>query len=411
MRKSILIISLCALSLSVSSQDTAFKVQSDGNIAIHTNYTALAPISIHGPGNPSYYISCNNTVGRNGISITAVGMGNTNASYGGLFQGAQNNTAVGLRGLAEYGITCVGVMGHSNWGQKSIGVWGSTANSTAGAAIYGTIYGDMGTALTNGDNYAGFFNGNVKITGNIVATTTMQGTLLGESSSEPSTGVRDMSSGFSSVISSLSGLNVTTYRKESPAQPKDMETIYHLDGDTLQFVAPKPDIMDEQFYAKSHYALDADRLEEAFPDLVYVKADGSKAINYMEMIPLLVQSINELSTEIEVLKSQTPEHESIKAARSATSIQNSASSKNILYQNTPNPFNEQTTIRFQLSDNVQNASICIFDMTGKMLKKLPISSSDSSINVNGWELGEGMFLYSLIVNSQVVDTKKMIISK
>ena len=82
-----------------------------------------------------------------------------------------------------------------------------------------------------------------------------------------------------------------------------------------------------------------------------------------------------------------------------------------LYQNNPNPFKEQTVIRFKLADNVQEAAICIFDMTGKTIKKLPISSGMESVSVGGYELGEGMFLYSLVVNGKEIDTKRMIISK
>jgi hypothetical protein len=50
-------------------------------------------------------------------------------------------------------------------------------------------------------------------------------------------------------------------------------------------------------------------------------------------------------------------------------------------------------------------------MTGKMLKKLPISSGETSVSINGWELGEGMFLYTLMVNGREIDTKRMIIAK
>ena len=50
-------------------------------------------------------------------------------------------------------------------------------------------------------------------------------------------------------------------------------------------------------------------------------------------------------------------------------------------------------------------------MTGKMLKTLPISSGETSVSVNGWELGEGMFFYTLIVNGKEIDTKRMIITK
>ena len=170
---------------------------------------------------------------------------------------------------------------------------------------------------------------------------------------------------------------------------------------------PEPDIMDEQFYDKNHFALDADRLEEAFPDLVYVNKEGNKIINYMEIIPLLVQSINELSEEIADLKQSGAKA----ASRGTTDIEDSFTSQNKLYQNTPNPFKEQTIIRFSLADDVKDAAICIFDMTGKTIKRLPISSGMESVSVGGYELGEGMFLYSLIVNGQEIDTKKMVISK
>ena len=99
--------------------------------------------------------------------------------------------------------------------------------------------------------------------------------------------------------------------------------------------------------------------------------------------------------------------------RSVDGINNysSTNTDNVLYQNTPNPFKEQTTIRFRLAENGTNAAICIFDMSGKMLKKLPVSQGMTSVTVNGWELGEGLYLYSLVVNGSEIDTKRMIITK
>ena len=52
----------------------------------------------------------------------------------------------------------------------------------------------------------------------------------------------------------------------------------------------------------------------------------------------------------------------------------------------------------------------VIDMTGKTIKRLSISSGMDSVSVGGYELGEGMFLYSLIVNGQEIDTKKMVIT-
>ena len=173
---------------------------------------------------------------------------------------------------------------------------------------------------------------------------------------------------------------------------------------------PEVNIVEDQYYQKNHFTLSADDLEKVFPDLVYEKADGTKGISYMEMIPLLVQSINELNAKIAQMS-----RDNVKQTRSAFSDDedgfSSLATKNILYQNTPNPFKEQTTIRFSLADDVTSAAICIFDMSGKMLKKLPVSSGDGSVTVNGWELGEGLYLYSLVVNGREIDTKKMIITR
>ena len=430
MKKSLLLISLCVLALSTSAQNTAFKVQSNGNIAIQTNSTAQSPISINAAGNSSNYIYCK-TLEKNGMYVYADGDEESTQLYGGQFFANYSSVygtglsgradysdyrALGLSGYAGHSDECFGVLGHAYDGSTSIGVYGSFNpynSSHACAAIYGTIYSnDYGASLNAGDRYAGFFKGNVKVTGSIVTGTTLQGALLGESSSSSGSSANGLSLRGATVANSLSGLNVTTYQKERPEMPEITESIYDdIDGETTQRgEEPEPDIMDEQFYGKTHYALDADRLEEAFPDLVYVNKDGSKVINYMEMIPLLVQSINELSAEIEVLKGQTSEG-AAKKTRSTTDMQVSSRSQNKLYQNTPNPFKEQTIIRFSLADDVQDAAICIFDMTGKAIKKLPVSSGMESVSIGGYELGEGMFLYSLVVNGQEIDTKRMVISK
>ena len=404
--KKTLLLSLCTLALSANAQ---FRVQSDGKVAIQTSSTALSPISINDAGDSSFYMSCN-TGGLSGISMTTQG-NYSGYLYGGLFNTNSASTAIGVNGSASSGNLCVGLRGYSVFGDKTIGVIGITNQSytNLGTGVYGTMYGDMGSALTSGV-YAGFFYGNVKVTGSIITGSTIQGTLLGESAGESGSTTNGLSPRSASLTASLSGLNVTTYQKERPEMPKNTELIDVLDGDTLpETKKPEPDLMEEQFYKKIHYALDADRLEETFPDLVYVREDGSKVINYMEMIPLLVQSINELKQELDAVKSDSKAMTRSVSGKSADF--NATATSNVLYQNTPNPFKEQTTIRFSLADGVQDAFICIFDMTGKTIKKLPISSGMDSVSIGGYELGEGMFLYSLIVNGQVIDTKRMVISK
>ena len=127
------------------------------------------------------------------------------------------------------------------------------------------------------------------------------------------------------------------------------------------------------------------------------------------MIPLLVQTINDLNSRIATLENDG----NILPRRSATlDIEDTGIiSKASLMQNTPNPFSSQTQIRFTLPDDTKNAYIYIFDMTGKMKKQIPINSAMESVTINGYELPAGIYLYSLVVNGQEIDTKRMILSK
>ena len=133
------------------------------------------------------------------------------------------------------------------------------------------------------------------------------------------------------------------------------------------------------------------------------------AVNYTELVPVLIRSIQELKQELDEVKGSGKSRQTRSVPFAGSEIKSSYN--NVLYQNSPNPFKEQTTIRFSLADDAQDAFICIFDMTGKMLRKLPISSGESIVRVNGWELGEGMFFYTLIINGCEVDTKRMVIIK
>jgi len=85
-------------------------------------------------------------------------------------------------------------------------------------------------------------------------------------------------------------------------------------------------------------------------------------------------------------------------------------SQPILYQNEPNPFGVNTVIRYFIPENTKgNAYIIFYDMYGKELKKTEISTKGfGNIDANTEKLASGIYSYSLIVNAQVIDTKKMI---
>ena len=225
-------------------------------------------------------------------------------------------------------------------------------------------------------------------------------------------GRKDEENRNGSTLDNLMKMNVVKYSYKEKKR--------EIDSTEKAFIEEERQLMEQEGIAidvnkgntppQKHYGLSAQELQEIYPDLVYKGQDSNLGINYVELVPILIRSIQELKQELDAVKGS-----GARMTRSAFSgdedEMSTSASQNMLYQNTPNPFKEQTTIRFSLADDVTDAAICIFDMTGKILKKLPVSPGETSVKINGWELGEGMFLYTLMVNGQEVDTKKMIITR
>ena len=304
---------------------------------------------------------------------------------------------IGLQSAAymtgtSYSKLTIGVLGCAGNGYngRNMGVMGYLSGSKNGAGIYGTIYSNLNINIPG--TYAGYFYGDTKVTGTVYA-----GNVVNTSDIRLKENIESVSEkeGEVSFLDKIMSVDVLEYNlkdrtSELFSDSKDM------DEKVSKFVAKEK--------AKRHFGISAQELQQLFPNLVEEGQDGYLAVNYIELVPVLIRSIQELKQELDEAKGSTAR------TRGTTDVSDAISNQNKLYQNTPNPFKEQTIIRFSLADDVKDAAICIFDMTGKTIKRLPISSGMDSVSVGGYELGEGMFLYSLIVNGQEIDTKKMVIT-
>ncbi len=68
-------------------------------------------------------------------------------------------------------------------------------------------------------------------------------------------------------------------------------------------------------------------------------------------------------------------------------------------------------IRYEIPEDTRDVSIYIFDMQGVLLKQARIDPKADRMIINGSEFQPGMYIYSLIVNGQEMDTKRMILSR
>ena len=167
-----------------------------------------------------------------------------------------------------------------------------------------------------------------------------------------------------------------------------------------------------QLFTKKHFGLIAQDLQKIYPELVYEDTDGYLSVNYTGLIPLLIQSVKELKAEIDALKTTNGNSPAKIGAVQPGLNETDPLTYPVLDQNTPNPFNQSTTIGYYLPTSISAAAIYVYDMNGVQLKSYNITErGKKNIIINGSEFSAGMYLYALIADGKVIDTKRMILTK
>lgn len=83
-----------------------------------------------------------------------------------------------------------------------------------------------------------------------------------------------------------------------------------------------------------------------------------------------------------------------------------------LEQNQPNPFNQNTLIKYRIPMDAANAVINIFDAKGQLIhSERIVQVGVGEIQIKAGTIVAGTYNYSLVVNGNVVDTKRMVIVK
>lgn len=409
------IITSCFVLFSVVC-NAQLKVNSNGNTLLGT--TSGTPLSLLNV----------NTLGRSDsqVSITGTTVGlyalrSGSAHWGNAIEGrsgiANTSFATAVRADVEsdsplnsgraFGV--LGVAGNATTGWN-YGVFGRLGGTNNGAGVYGTS-NPTENGVNTGGRFAGYFNGPTKVVGNLTVTGSVQGLVLGNAvSSESQANAKAVAFNSdetsASLSDKLSNLSLMSYYIPQPAQVSEKALL--TEGDTIVPVQELT-MMEAQRYEKMHYALSADQLQNDFPDLVYENEDGTKAINYMELVPVLVQTINELNARIAKLEGTSNGLRS----RSTTGLDYANGiSESELKQNTPNPFNENTNISIYLPSSVKSAKLCVYDLNGTEKKSITLTDRGNfSYKFSAADFTAGMYLYSLIVDGTVVSTKRMIVSK
>ncbi|PHN07935.1 tail fiber domain-containing protein [Flavilitoribacter nigricans] len=130
------------------------------------------------------------------------------------------------------------------------------------------------------------------------------------------------------------------------------------------------------------------------------QVDGQQKI-----ISELQSEITELHTLVRALKAgqnQTPDQ-----VREITLEQ-----KARLSQNFPNPFHERTLIDYYLPETAHQAQLEIRTIDGKVLETIALpQTGEGQLQIKAARFPAGTYLYSLVVDNEVLDTKRMVLTK
>ena len=202
-------------------------------------------------------------------------------------------------------------------------------------------------------------------------------------------------------VTQLRGVNFN-YKQEVLNNPDD----------TLTVLPTEPPVTQIGFIAQE--------VENIVPEVVKTLHDGTKAVAYQNVVALLVEAIKELNLKVEELQFDLNTCCNIESdiknksldQNGFNNIDSNGKGSSLLFQNTPNPFKESTTISYYIDNNSFDASIFVFDMQGTLLKSFDnLKKGKGSIIISGGEMNAGMYMYSLIVNGKEIDTKRMILTK
>ena len=297
-----------------------------------------------------------------------------------------------LNELRSYGF--YGIAGNCTSGYN-YGVYGELRGNNHGAGVFGTTASSV--PQING-KYAGYFYGDTYVTGTLTA-----GNITTLSDARYKSNIQQINS---SALSKIAALNPVQYTMLSGSAIAFANT-EQSDTCTMTMTTSNEDLTRAN---QIHYGLLAQEVKELYPELVHEDAAGVMSINYTELIPLLIQAVQNLSEQVSELSNLS----SASARKQAPKQQDSSTETVVatLYQNTPNPFTEETVISYIVPIEAQQASIYIYNMVGEQLSKYDISTfGEGNITISANELYAGTFLYSLVVDGKLIDTKQMIITQ
>lgn len=229
------------------------------------------------------------------------------------------------------------------------------------------------------------------------------------------------------------------YKKNVKDLNAASQIIQQLHPVSFDFIQTEPN--EDTASLKNKVGFIAQEMKEVLPYLVeQLPGKDIYTVEYTSVIPYLVKAFQEAQEEKVALEEQTTElqelvselqdqiadlQEIVQSLLAQNENANAAPQDNApkqslrktiqeakLFQNLPNPFSENTLIRYELPKTAGNAYLQVFDMSGRMLQNILLPHQEvGQVEISAGELMPGTYTYSLVVSGKVVDSKRMVVTQ
>ena len=249
-------------------------------------------------------------------AVTSVGLTSTAAVTGTTLDLTGAVTTVGLASTAAMTGTTLALTGALTGTTATLSGAVTAAGLTSSAAVTGTTLDLSGAASVSGLTSSAAITGtSATLTGSIsiaglTSTSTITGTIVSASGVISSAGLTS-----SAIITASAGVLVTgtvtangaaltsdrRYKKEivtlgANSRASILDMLKDIRG--VSYTWRRAEFPDRNFDSHTHYGFIAQELEETFPDLIGTDERGWKAVRYNGMIPILVEALKQVTSEL-----------------------------------------------------------------------------------------------------------------
>ncbi len=139
---------------------------------------------------------------------------------------------------------------------------------------------------------------------------------------------------------------------------------------------------------------------------VFKASSGQQAATTSSLATDMQSQIEELKNQVQELRALLTSKLPLTAAETSSLQAESATFLGDIY---PNPANTSTTLEYSLPAKASGALLQVYSLDGKVVSSisLPANSGKSQIQLSTGQFAPGMYIYALIVNGKVLDSKKL----